>query len=116
MICELVTAACISLGGVDASVVQLLPSEEQKDAYVARLWNYNGPLDEINPSVRTLRLNDIEVTVMVTHTFNMRCKPKLCPDKFEVIDLPEGYIAIPNSLYVEEDYMGSILITPYTGF
>lgn len=51
----------------------------------------------------TLSLGDLSVTVVVSH------QPGDMPDKFEII-VPEGYIAIPPVLWVNEKDVGEIRI------
>lgn len=113
MICATAFGVCVSLGGPDASHVKIEPVEDA--AAVVKLWNGEGPVDGSNPSTVTITLDGIEVTLVIAHTFNSACRPVLCPDTMEVVDITPGYIAVPSAITVDEYRTGEIFIHEYFG-
>ncbi|SLN74854.1 hypothetical protein ROJ8625_04113 [Roseivivax jejudonensis] len=68
-----------------------------------------APTDEV--MVFTMPIGD----VTVRHITSPNALGGCCPDTLEVVDLPEGYVAMPHAIEVEEGDTRAIFIRQYSG-
>lgn len=55
------------------------------------------------------------VTFRYTETRNNSCEPQPCADTLEVVDAPEGMVAVPPIVSIPEETDGEIRIITFTG-
>ena len=96
-------AASIFWGGTGATIVL-----EQPTGHVATVICKNELTQGTSLTNGEITVGGITVSVIVTHL------PGDQPDRFQV-DPPEGYIAVPRYLYVNENETGEIRIFELEG-
>jgi hypothetical protein len=101
-----IAAVCAAgAAAADPSTVTLRPVNN--GAHVADIDFYNGIQYEVTVQTVAIPFGPAEITVEVTNTHNAACA-HLCPDTLRVTTLPEGFIAIPPAITVDETGSGKI--------
>ena len=103
---------------IEAPLVrEYVPPEEGTDIGKLRVSNgsrqrlNNNKEDDITEEVVETPFGN--VTFKVNHTYNGNCYPP-CPDKWEVIGIPDGYFVHPQEMIIPEKDEGEFEIFPYT--
>jgi hypothetical protein len=99
---------------------EFVPSENTPHIGTIVIENSVGQMNEesqaigfFNETIVVNIPNVGDVTFNVKRTLNSLCMVS-CPDEWEVVDVPNGYIIIPSNIDIPENDFGRFLVYPNT--
>lgn len=95
------------------SALLAAPAAAQSVTATAEAITLHNQPEAPTDALHTFSMEIGEVTVR--HTTTPNGPDGCCADRLEVMDLPEGYMAVPFAIDVEEGETGSIIIREYQG-